>query len=99
MGMRQYVGKYVTQYPELLDLVASDDTAMQVSAESGNGAPRLLFPLHLPMHAVMEGLKARRLLKGTIRCDRDNCLDCYVVVHSADGVSRRSVKITGNYQL
>jgi exosome complex exonuclease DIS3/RRP44 len=95
MDMRQYVSKYVTQYPELLDLVASDDSAMQVSAEGGNGAPRLLFPLHLPMHAVMEGLKARRLLKGTIRCDRDNCLDCYVVVHSADGVSRRSVKITG----
>jgi hypothetical protein len=29
--MRQYVSKYVTQFPELLDLVAADDTAMQVS--------------------------------------------------------------------
>jgi hypothetical protein len=31
LSMRQYVSKYVTQFPELLDLVAADDTAMQVS--------------------------------------------------------------------
>lgn len=51
--------------------------------------------MHLPLHEVMDGLKARRLLKGTIRCERDNHLECYAVVHSADGVSRRSVQIRG----
>jgi hypothetical protein len=30
MSMRQYVSKYVTQFPELLDLVAAEDSAMQV---------------------------------------------------------------------
>lgn len=56
---------------------------------------QLLYPVHLPLHEVMEGLKARRLLKGTLRCERDNWTECYVVVHSADGVSRRSVQIKG----
>jgi hypothetical protein len=65
----------------------------------GNQAPRQLFPVHLPLHEVLEGLKSRRLLKGTIRCERDDPLECYAVVHSADGVSRRSVQIRGNSQL
>lgn len=115
MGMRQYVSKYVTQYPELLDLVAADDSAMQVTVPApisdvlhspllnysthiqvdGTQAPRLLFPMHLPLHEVLEGLKGRRLLKGTIRCERDNPFECYAVVHSSDGVSRRSVQIRG----
>ena len=30
MSMRHYVGKYVTQFPELLDLVAADSSAMEV---------------------------------------------------------------------
>lgn len=30
MSMRQYVSKYIAQYPELLDLVAADDMSMQV---------------------------------------------------------------------
>lgn len=90
--MRQYVSTYVKEYPELLDLVAADDSTMQVDGEEQT---RLFYPLHLPMHEVMEGLKARTLLKGTIRCDRDSCLDCYVVVHSSDGVGRRSVQIKG----
>ena len=101
--MRQYVDKYVTDYPELLDLVAAEeeterDLAHSDGASSSGGAPKqpaLLFPLHLPLHEVLDGLKSRRFLKGTIRCARDSPSDCYVVVHSADGVTRRSVQIKG----
>lgn len=94
--MRKYVSKYVSDFPELLDLVAADDLSMQVTSEGGPAQSRLLFPLHLPMNEVLEGLKSRKFLKGTIRSDRDNCLDCYVVVHSSDGVTRKSVQIKGN---
>ena len=89
--MRQYVNDFVTDYPELLDLVAAEDLSMQVSA----ARPKQLFPAHLPMNEIMEGLKVRRFLKGTIRCERDNISDCYVVVHSKDGVTRKSVQIKG----
>ena len=94
MSIRQYVSEYVTDFPELLDLVAADDTAMQLGGV-GATQPRTLFPLHLPMNEVMEGLKTRRFLKGTIRCERDSIFDCYVVVHSSDGVTRKSVQIRG----
>lgn len=99
MSMRQFVNKYVSEYPELLDLVAADDLSMQVASEAGGAQQqsRMVFPLHLPMHEVLDGLKSRRFLKGTIRSDRDNCLDCYVVVHSSDGVTRKSVQIKGIY--
>lgn len=47
----------------------------------------------------MDGLKTRRFLKGTIRCERDSIFDCYVVVHSADGVTRKSVQIKGSQRV
>lgn len=96
--MRQYVHDYITDYPELLDLVAADDSTMQVTA-GGPDQSRPLFPVHLPLHEVMDGLKTRKLLKGTIRCARDNIFDCYVVVHSADGVTRKSVQIQGSQRV
>lgn len=98
MSIRQYVSEYVTDFPELLDLVAADDTAMQLGGV-GATQPRTLFPLHLPMNEVMEGLKTRRFLKGTIRCERDSIFDCYVVVHSSDGVTRKSVQIRGSQRV
>lgn len=98
MGIRQYVSEFVTDFPELLDLVAADDTAMQVEG-AGADQPRTLFPLHLPMNEVMEGLKTRRFLKGTIRCERDSIFDCYVVVHSSDNVTRKSVQIRGSQRV
>jgi len=98
MSIRQYVGEFVTDFPELLDLVAADDSGMQVGG-AGSAQPRMLFPLHLPMNEVMEGLKTRRFLKGTIRCERDSIFDWYVVVHSSDNVSRKSVQIRGSQRV
>ena len=99
MSMRKYVNDFVTDYPELLDLVAADDLSMQVSSGGSAAQPKLLFPVHLPLHEVMEGLKTRQFLKGTIRCERDSIFDCYVVVHSADGVTRKSVQIKGSQRV
>lgn len=100
MSMRKYVNNFVTDYPELLDLVAADDLTMQVGGSGIAAAqPKLLFPVHLPLHEVMDGLKTRRFLKGTIRCERDSIFDCYVVVHSVDGVTRKSVQIKGSQRV
>jgi hypothetical protein len=95
MSMRRYVEQFIAEYPELLDLVAADDSASSGGGSSGADSAQL-FPAHLPMSEVQEGLKNRRLLKGTIRCERESSSQaCYVVVHAADGVTRRSVQIKG----
>lgn len=102
MCMRKYVEKFVNQYPELLDLVANDVTTMDASISSNiNKVTNDLYPPHLGMTEILQGLKSRKYLKGIIRCQyRDNPFDCYVIIRtsssSVDGQSiQRSVLIKG----
>lgn len=90
MSMRGYVNKYLHQYPELLDLLAADTSPLPTDASAD-----VSYHQHLPMSEISIGLKAKRLLKGTIRCCRDDWTQCYVVVHTAEGEPRRSVTLQG----
>lgn len=88
--MRQYVQQYVTEYPELLDLVAHDGFNTTLSTATGGGGgvaqqPSLMYPIHLPMSEVLNGIKVGRYHRGIVRCQqRDSPFDCYVMLRSAD---------------
>jgi hypothetical protein len=87
--MRQYVQQYVTEYPELLDLVAHDGFNTTLSATAAGGGiaqqPTLMYPIHLPMSEVLNGMKVGRYHRGIVRCQqRDTPFDCYVMLRSAD---------------
>ena len=85
--MRQYVQQYVTEYPELLDLVAHDGFNTTLSGGGGGVAqqPSLMYPIHLPMSEVLNGIKVGRYHRGIVRCQqRDSPFDCYVMLRSAD---------------
>ena len=91
--MRQYVELYVSQYPELLDLVANDtnDNRDNDVADRTCLMEQDVYPAHLPMTEILQGLKNRKYLKGVIRCQhRDNPFDCYVIVRLT--VNRQSIQ-------
>ncbi len=91
-SMREYVEQYLHQYPELGDLLAADSSSPSSACLSTLASP---YPAHLDMSAVLLGLRNKTLLKGTLRCKRDDWRECYVVVHTAEGQPRRSVQISG----
>lgn len=100
--MRTFVETYTQDYPELVDLLAADEHAAAEQRALENGqvvdgfGGGLIFPTHLPMSTILQGLKSRKYLRGSIRCKRDNPNECYVVIHgSADGESRKAVTICG----
>eukprot|EP01041_Mallomonas_annulata_P005740 gene5740-11608_t len=77
LNMKQYISKYIDQYPELLDLLAADSSNFQIKCKA-------IFPSHHSLPDLMHGLQTKKLLKGTLRCKgRDNvnrALDGDVVV-------------------
>ena len=92
--MRDYVGRYVNEYPELMDLVAADDSssnrAVQINLEAAQYTP------HLPLDQILSGVKSRQLFRGTIHPSSDSDWTvCYVILHSAESGGQRSVKIIG----
>lgn len=93
MSMRQYIDRYVTDYPELLDLVAADDS------DATSCITKSAYPAHLPMNELMIGLKSKKYFRGVIRCQRDNNpADCYVIVEyptESGGSTRQSVLVKG----
>ena len=57
-------------------------------------------PPHLSPEEIATGIRTKRLLKGTIRCKRDDWTECYVVVHSEDKLApRRAVNISGRMRV
>lgn len=94
LSMRDYVGRYVNEYPELMDLVAADDSssnrAVQINLEAAQYTP------HLPLDQILSGVKSRQLFRGTIHPSSDSDWTvCYVILHSAESGGQRSVKIIG----
>jgi exosome complex exonuclease DIS3/RRP44 len=87
--MRGYITKYLYEYPELLDLLAADISI------STNMKSELIYKPHLTMPEISIGLKSNKFLRGTIRCKKDSCNDCYVVVHTGENEARKSVIISG----
>ncbi|KAF7242014.1 Exosome complex exonuclease RRP44 [Varanus komodoensis] len=71
--------------PELVDRLAClNDDANEI--ESG----RILFPEHLPLSKLQQGLKSGLYLQGTFRANRDNYLEATVWVHG-DGEEREVI--------
>ena len=94
--MRDYVGRYVNEYPELMDLVAADDSASNRAVQSNLEAAQ--YSPHLPLDQILSGVKSRQLFRGTIHPSNDNDWSvCYVILHSAGSAmaGQRSVKIIG----
>jgi exosome complex exonuclease DIS3/RRP44 len=91
-SLRSYVQKYLSDYPELFDLLSTAD----LTADSSDASSAGYFPKHLPMNELIAGINAKKYLKGCLRVKRDHWHDCYVVVYLSDQESsRRSVTISG----
>jgi hypothetical protein len=91
-GMRSYVNKFFADYPELHDLISSD----QVIVDDTSSHQRRIYSSHISMKDISDGLRVNKFFKGVLRCKRDDWNDCYVVLHDfmKPGV-RKSVNIKG----
>ena len=89
--MRAYVEKFLNDYPELIDLLPSND----ISSNEDENLGLHFYTPHLPMSQLMSGLQTKKILKGVIRCNRNSCNDCYVVLSKEINGKRTSVKIQG----
>ncbi|NXU58083.1 RRP44 exonuclease, partial [Turnix velox] len=71
--------KSLTANPDLLDRLAcvSDE-----GKEIENG--RIIFPEHIPLSKLQQGIKSGIYLQGTYRASRDNYLEATVWVHGDD---------------
>jgi exosome complex exonuclease DIS3/RRP44 len=92
LGMTAYVEKYLSEYPEMLDLVSVSSSDVEGVREGSD-----IFEPHLSMTDILAGLKTKKFFRGVIRCSRDGLSDYYVVIHRDDG-SRASVQIHGREQ-
>eukprot|EP00602_Paraphysomonas_sp_CaronLab_P006700 CAMPEP_0185034340 /NCGR_PEP_ID=MMETSP1103-20130426/24109_1 /TAXON_ID=36769 /ORGANISM="Paraphysomonas bandaiensis, Strain Caron Lab Isolate" /LENGTH=1005 /DNA_ID=CAMNT_0027570957 /DNA_START=192 /DNA_END=3209 /DNA_ORIENTATION=- len=98
VSTRSYVEQYLQQYPELLDLLAEEE-----SSGGADGVQREnLFSAHLPMDALLRGIRNKQYYRGVLRCFGSSSSECYVVVHSSTGKhgsedsERKSVTVRGS---
>jgi hypothetical protein len=95
MTMNAFVARYVTQYPELNDLMTFDLSAKDISEtedEEATNVPRQkrLYSPHVSDVEVSVGIRSKIYLKGVLRVKRDNINDCYVIVHEDSSNSQNS---------
>ena len=95
LSMRDYVSRYISEYPELMDLVAADDTSSNRAVQNNLTAAQ--YSPHLPLDTILSGVKSRQLFRGTIHPSGENWTMCYVILHNAESAAagQRSVKIIG----
>ena len=92
--MQQFVEDLGSAYPELQDMVAATVSSAASSREKGKS----FYREHLMMSQLLAGVKSGRYFQGTIRCNRDHWLDCYVSITAKlenGEESRIAVKIRG----
>ena len=63
MSMREYVSSFVSEYPELMDLLAATDEAGIVGLNDEN-----IYPEHLPLSALNAGIKSGRCVWSICDC-------------------------------
>ena len=92
-GMRDYVDSFLSKYPEIRDVLSADSLSNSALL---SGLSSYSYPPHLSPQELSAGLKGSRFHRGTLRCQsRFNWLECYVVLHSAEGEPRRSAFVVG----
>ncbi|XP_063160603.1 exosome complex exonuclease RRP44 [Candoia aspera] len=83
----EYV-RSLTDNPELVDQLAClDDEENEIESS------KIIFPEHLPLSKLQQGIKSGLYLQGTFRANRDNYLEATVWIHGNDG--GREVMIQG----
>jgi len=98
LNMHDYVNKYLHAYPEIFDLISASESYDVVA--DGEDVFRPVYSPYFNVKDLMQGLRTKKFLKGTIRVKRDNWTDCYVVVHASENKPRRSINVQGlwNYR-
>ncbi|XP_026529266.1 exosome complex exonuclease RRP44 [Notechis scutatus] len=83
----EYV-KSLTGHPELMDRLAClNDEENEIESS------KIIFPEHLPLSKLQQGIKSGLYLQGTFRASRDNYLEATVWIHGND--QEREVIIQG----
>jgi exosome complex exonuclease DIS3/RRP44 len=95
MSMNAFVSKYVNQYPELNDLLSFDADIGSASSDK-EGPKTMLYTPHLSDVEVSVGVRSKIYLKGVLRVRRDDCNDCYVIVHEDSSSSSSSSSSTSS---
>ncbi|KAG8452257.1 hypothetical protein GDO86_004164 [Hymenochirus boettgeri] len=80
--------KSLTANPELVDRLAC--VLDQNEIESG----KVIFPEHLPLSKLQQGIKSGTYLQGTFRASRDNYLEATVWVHG-DAIENKEIILQG----
>lgn len=98
MSIHQYASQHLKEYPEVLDLLATDARFAESATISINNKKeannlQVIYDHHLSMSELSTGLRSKKLFRGVLRCSRDDWQDCYVVVH--DGNNRKSIMVKG----
>uniref|UniRef100_A0A8C6Y5L9 Protein DIS3 homolog n=1 Tax=Naja naja TaxID=35670 RepID=A0A8C6Y5L9_NAJNA len=83
----EYV-KSLTGHPELMDRLAClNDEENEIESS------KIVFPEHLPLSKLQQGIKSGLYVQGTFRASRDNYLEATVWIHGND--QEREVIIQG----
>ena len=90
MSMREYVGHYLHDNPELLDLLSASTS----SDSADNHQDSTKYVPHLNATDISIGIKSKRYHRGVIRC-KDSWMNGYVIVHTNDGEPRKSINVIG----
>ena len=80
------------KYPKLHDLLAAESTTSALDNTTSSTASSF-YPAHLPMADLLVGVKARRYFQGTLKCNRESWMDCYVMLKENN--ARVAVQIQG----
>ncbi|KAG5180708.1 hypothetical protein JKP88DRAFT_349459 [Tribonema minus] len=80
-------------YPPHLPM--SELTAGIKSGRGKNVVAKPLYPPHLPMSELTAGIKSGRLFQGTLRVERSNWTECYVIVQGLQEQERIAVYVRG----
>lgn len=96
MTMQEFVKSIGDEFPDVCDRVA---VAVESSASPAAGdvkleGPAQLYPPHMPMSKIQEGLRTGAIKSGAIRLNRDCWFEGTVGVQSADG-EFLSVSVSG----
>eukprot|EP00611_Tribonema_gayanum_P002124 TRINITY_DN1155_c0_g3_i2.p1 TRINITY_DN1155_c0_g3~~TRINITY_DN1155_c0_g3_i2.p1 ORF type:complete len:1007 (+),score=329.82 TRINITY_DN1155_c0_g3_i2:263-3283(+) len=103
MSIHKFIRDVSDKYPDLQDLLAAEAVDVEVEGGGGNDlnvteggervAAKPLYPPHLPMSELTAGIKSGRLFQGTLRVERSNWTECYVIVQGLQEQERIAVYV------